>query len=118
MSDLTKPIEITDFVSALRDLTPQRLEMVTKSLKTSIANLRKSDELMQKLIDHDPMKEKEYGITTAEDTKLYEESIIDNKKVLDNQELRIVAVYMELKRRGLPYEDNDNAQENPNSIVL
>ncbi|QPG73341.1 hypothetical protein FOA43_000651 [Brettanomyces nanus] len=108
MSDIQRPIEMNDFVAAIKDIGDDQLYQVMKRLTNSIRKLGQSNLLMTDLMNRDIEKANQddndtdgsYEIPTDDDAKLYRESIQGNERVIDNQQLRIVAIDLELERRG------------------
>lgn len=106
MSAETKPINIKDFQIAIRDLSDENLHSIKNQLINSISKLKDTNDILKNEIVS--TKEEISNLETNEshsqlksDLELYGESIEENKTVIENQNLRLVALDEELKRRGL-----------------
>lgn len=89
------PITLCDFKNALKDLSDEHLLSVLSQLQLSLKKLQETNDELSKEIE---------STTDAGDLKLFEETIEENKVVIENQQKRLTTLESELKIRGFPRE--------------
>lgn len=95
MSSLSEPITLEHFQKALKDLSDENLESVRNQLQLSLRKLHETnDELAQEI----------KTTKDAEDLKIYNETISENKVVIKNQKERLTVLEAELTLRGISSE--------------
>ncbi|SGZ58224.1 CIC11C00000000038 [Sungouiella intermedia] len=96
MSSESRPIQLSDFVVAIQDLSDENLLSLQRQLTTSTQKLKETNSLLEVEITH----------TKDEDElKLYKETIDENHVVLMSQQRRLDALEEELMSRGLSQKD-------------
>ncbi|OUM55996.1 hypothetical protein BVG19_g5634 [[Candida] boidinii] len=126
MSDLIKPIEINEFILAIRDLSDEQLSKLKSSLNNSLAKLEESNNILQESIvepnndnQHEQQKRQE-----QDDNLLFKQCIDENLKVIENQKIRLNEIKKLLSIRGLnnnkDKETNDETTHETikNSLIL
>lgn len=99
MSSESRPIRIEEFILALEDLTNENIESVLLQLRNLIGKLKETNAYLAEEIkaDSDP-----------DSRSLYEETIAENKQVMESQEARVAAIQKELQRRGAQREQQED----------
>ncbi|GME99568.1 unnamed protein product [[Candida] boidinii] len=126
MSYLIKPIEINEFILAIRDLSDEQLSKLKSSLNNSLAKLEESNNILQESIvepnndnQHEQQKRQE-----QDDNLLFKQCIDENLKVIENQKIRLNEIKKLLSIRGLnnnkDKETNDETTHETikNSLIL
>lgn len=96
MSSESKPIQLSEFVIAIRDLSDESLLLLQKQLTTSTQKLKETNSILEEKISQ---------TTDEEELKLYRETIDENKVVEKSQQRRLDALGEELAARGLVKEE-------------
>lgn len=96
MSSESKPIQLSEFVIAIRDLSDENLLLLQKQLTTSTQKLKETNSILEEEISQ---------TTDEEELKLYRETIDENRIVEKSQQRRLDALGEELVSRGLVKEE-------------
>ncbi|ANZ77189.1 BA75_03434T0 [Komagataella pastoris] len=108
MTTINRPVQIEEFVLAIRELPTESLDAIKSQLSTSVHRLNESNKLMESLLLKIRNKDKSASeidelediVTEEDDDKIYEESIRENEIVLKNQKERIDRIEQELLSRS------------------
>lgn len=92
MSSESKPIQLSEFVIAIRDLSDENLLSLQTQLTTSTIKLQETNGILEEEIRN---------TSDQEELSLYSETIEENKTVLLSQQRRLDALGKELASRGL-----------------
>lgn len=96
MSSQTKPIQLSEFVAALKDLSDENIQLIQSQLRLSLQKLQETNDFLTEELK---------STTDQADLKIYTETIEENKAVIGNQESRLKATEEELKSRGISEKD-------------
>lgn len=102
MSAESQPIQLSDFVAALGDLSNENLVSIQKQLRLSLEKLHETNDYLNDVIKStvDPV-----------DLKMYADTIKENTLVIASQHLRLEAISVELSNRG-------NSEEKDEGVYL
>ncbi|AOA63628.1 Ribosome associating protein [Komagataella phaffii CBS 7435] len=108
MTTINRPVQIEEFVLAIRELPNESLDAIRSQLSTSVHRLNESNKLMESLLlkirnkdkSSSEIDELEDLNTEENDDQIYEESIRENEIVLKNQKERIERIEQELLSRS------------------
>ncbi|ODV85351.1 hypothetical protein CANARDRAFT_17381 [[Candida] arabinofermentans NRRL YB-2248] len=112
MSELSRPISLSEFSLAIKDLSIDELKNIKKKLDISINRLEESNKLMSELLarvnkqqqssadNDDDDDDDEFDTVDESDELIYKESIKSNEFVIENQINRIEKINEELSYRG------------------
>ncbi|GME74523.1 unnamed protein product [[Candida] boidinii] len=126
MSDLIKPIEINEFILAIRDLSDEQLSKLKSSLNNSLAKLEESNTILQESIvepNNDNQHEQQQR-QEQDDNLLFKQCIDENLKVIENQKIRLNEINKLLSIRGLnnnkdkETKDETTHETTKNSLIL
>lgn len=106
MSANTNPIQIGDFVLAIKELSDEILQSTLTQLNNSISKLEEGNEILTEEIGVikvavSLLKPEESHEEFKQDLVLYTETIEENKGVIANQRERVAELNKELEARGL-----------------
>lgn len=96
MSSQTRPIQLSEFVAALKDLSDENIQLIQSQLRLSLQKLRETNDFLAEELT---------STTDQADLNIYTETIEENKGVIENQESRLKATEEELKSRGILEKD-------------
>lgn len=96
MSSESKPIQLSEFVIAIRDLSDENLLSLQSQLTTSTIKLQETNGILEEEIRN---------TSDQEELSLYSETIQENKTVLLSQQRRLDALGEELASRGLTLKE-------------
>ncbi|GME99694.1 unnamed protein product [[Candida] boidinii] len=110
MSDLIKPIEISEFILAIRDLSDEQVSKLKSQLNNSLSKLEESNNFLQESIvePNSDNKDVKQNKQEQDDNLLFKQCIDENLKVIENQNIRLNEINKLLSIRGL---NNDESKE-------
>ncbi|GMF00505.1 hypothetical protein B5S31_g5537 [[Candida] boidinii] len=110
MSDLIKPIEISEFILAIRDLSDEQVSKLKSQLNNSLSKLEESNNFLQESIvePNNNNKDEKQNKQEQDDNLLFKQCIDENLKVIENQNIRLNEINKLLSIRGL---NNDESKE-------
>lgn len=126
MSDLIKPIEISEFILAIRDLSDEQVSKLKSQLNNSLSKLEESNNFLQESIvePNNDNKDEKQNKQEQDDNLLFKQCIDENLKVIENQKIRLNEINKLLSIRGLNNDENkettsDNTSKTiKNSLIL
>lgn len=90
MSSESQPISISEFATAIKEITNDALQETAKSLRLSVTKLEETIDFLKEEISQ--------GLL---DSEMYKDVIEENKEVIQTQNEKISETVKELKNRGL-----------------
>ena len=102
MSDKSRPINLEDFKSAIKELPDDTVISTGVQLRNSLEKLNETQAILRDEIDAVTKQMSSSGSSTHldEDLKLYKESLEENDSVIQSQSQRVAAIDDELIARG------------------
>ncbi|OBA23352.1 hypothetical protein METBIDRAFT_9624 [Metschnikowia bicuspidata var. bicuspidata NRRL YB-4993] len=101
MSSASQPSSLSDFKTAIKELTDDTILNVNKSLEASLVKLQETNDFLTN----------ELARTIDEsDRKLYEETVSENEQVIARQNEKHDALKQELMSRNLLHNDEDTSE--------
>lgn len=94
---MSKPIELTDFVEAIKDLSDENLQSVKSQLENLLAKLKETNQILEQETEN---------AENNQDKAFYKETIKENEQVIESQNQRLASLTNELKKRG--YNDDNH----------
>lgn len=105
MSEQTKPIELSQFIMAIKDISTENCQSVKSNLENSISKLLETNGILNQEIEQvtnaiQNLTPEQSHEDLKNDLLLYLESVDENNQVITNQKSRIFAINDELIERG------------------
>jgi membrane-associated HD superfamily phosphohydrolase len=105
MSEQTKPIELSQFITAIKDISTENCQSVKSNLQNSISKLLETNGILNQEINQvtntiQNLTPEQSHQDLKNDLLLYLESVDENNQVISNQKFRIFAINDELIERG------------------
>ena len=105
MSEQTKPIELSQFIRAIKDISTENCQSVKSNLENSISKLLETNGILNQEIEQvtnaiQNLTPEQSHEDLKNDLLLYLESVDENNQVITNQKSRIFAINDELIERG------------------
>ncbi|CAH2353892.1 translation machinery-associated protein 17 [[Candida] railenensis] len=123
MSSNSKPIQIEEFILAIKDLSDENLKSILSQLDNSISKLVESNETLAQEIETtkeavSQLKPEESHEELKQDLVLYTETIEENNEVIANQKERVTQLNIELGRRGLKEPPSESLDSKAKELYL